>query len=67
MDISHIVETIVTITFEERAGKTVLTILREGFERREDRDGIESGRPSIVGSLERVVASTVAARNGGMP
>lgn len=67
MDISHTVETIVTITFEERAGKTVLTIRREGFERREDRDGIESGWPSIVGSLERVVAPTVAARSGGMP
>ena len=67
MDISHTVETIVTITFEERAGKTVLTILREGFERREDRDGIESGRPSIVGSLERVGASTGAARHGGRP
>jgi uncharacterized protein YndB with AHSA1/START domain len=56
-DEGHTVETTVTITFEENAGKTLMTIRQAGFERREDRDGIEGGWPSILDALERVVAA----------
>ena len=45
----------VSITFEERDRKTLLTIVQTGFERAEDRDGIEGGWPSILCALERVV------------
>lgn len=47
----------VTVTFEERDGKTLLTIVETGFERKEDRDGsVEDGWPRILDALERVVA-----------
>jgi uncharacterized protein YndB with AHSA1/START domain len=46
----------VTVTFEKRDGKTLLTIVQIGFESKEDRDGVERGWPSILDALERVVA-----------
>ena len=46
----------VTVTFEERDGKTLLTIVQTGFERKDDRDGVEGGWPIILDALERVVA-----------
>jgi len=48
----------VTVTFEERDGKTLLTIVETGFERKEDRDGVEveGGWSIILDALERVVA-----------
>ena len=49
-------DTVVTVTFEDRDGKTLLTILQTGFESREDRDMIQGGWPSILDALERVVA-----------
>jgi uncharacterized protein YndB with AHSA1/START domain len=33
----------VTVTLEERDGKTLLTIVQTGFDRKEDRDGAEGG------------------------
>ena len=57
VDDGHTVRTRVTITLEERDGKTLLTLRQTGFERREDRDGIEGGWPSIFDALERVVAA----------
>jgi uncharacterized protein YndB with AHSA1/START domain len=48
------------VTFEERAGKTLVTVVQTGFELREDRDDIEGGWPSIVDALERVAAERVA-------
>lgn len=57
VDDGHTVETTVTVTFEDRGGKTLLTIVQTGFARREDRDGIEGGWPSIIDALERVVAA----------
>jgi Activator of Hsp90 ATPase homolog 1-like protein len=45
----------VTVSFEERGGSTFLTIVQTDFERREDRDGIERGCPSILDALERIV------------
>jgi uncharacterized protein YndB with AHSA1/START domain len=51
------VETTVTVTFEAREGKTLLTIQQTGFERAQDRDDIQGGWPSILDALERVVAA----------
>jgi uncharacterized protein YndB with AHSA1/START domain len=51
-------DTTVTVTFEDRDGKTLLTILQTGFERREQRDMIQGGWPSIIDALERVVGAT---------
>jgi uncharacterized protein YndB with AHSA1/START domain len=56
VDDGHVVKTQVVITFEEREGKTFLTLVQTGFDRDEDRDGIEGGWPSILDALERVVA-----------
>lgn len=53
-------DTKVTVTFEDRAGSTLLTIVQTGFERPEDRDLIERGWPSIVEALARVVTSNGA-------
>jgi uncharacterized protein YndB with AHSA1/START domain len=52
--------TTVTITLEARDGKTSFTIHQTGFERQQDRDDIQSGWPSILDALERVVAARVA-------
>ena len=47
----------VTVTFEDRDGKTLLTIVQTGFENENDRDGaVEDGWPRILDALERVVA-----------
>jgi uncharacterized protein YndB with AHSA1/START domain len=51
-------DTRVTVTFEDRDGKTLLTILQTGFENREERDMIQGGWPSIIDALERVVGAT---------
>jgi uncharacterized protein YndB with AHSA1/START domain len=49
-------DTKVTVTFEEQDGKTLLTIVQTRFEKREERDMIEDGWPSILDALESVVA-----------
>ena len=47
----------VTVTFEERDGKTLLTIVQTGYKRKDDRDrAVEGGWPIILDALERVVA-----------
>jgi uncharacterized protein YndB with AHSA1/START domain len=51
-----------TITFEERDGKTLLTIVQSGFESEADRDAFMSGTPDFIDALERVVASRMAER-----
>jgi uncharacterized protein YndB with AHSA1/START domain len=48
------------VTFEERDGKTLLTIVQTGFENQDDRDGVEGGWGTILDALERVVAERVA-------
>ena len=48
-------ETDVTVTFEERDRKTLLTIVQTGFPTKEQRDMIEGGWSSILDALERVV------------
>ncbi len=60
VDDGHTITTMVTITFEERDGKTLLTLRQTGFEREQDRDGIEGGWPSILDALERVAAAKLA-------
>jgi uncharacterized protein YndB with AHSA1/START domain len=49
-------DTTVTVTFEDRDGKTLLTIVQTGFEQQEKRDMIRGGWPSILDALERLVA-----------
>jgi uncharacterized protein YndB with AHSA1/START domain len=61
------IDTTVTVAFEDRGGRTLLTIVQTGFERREDRDGIEGGSPSILDALERVVAGRIANRARSEP
>ncbi len=54
------VHTTVTVTFENRDAKTLLTIVQTGFERQQDRDVIEGGWPSILDALERLVAERLS-------
>jgi uncharacterized protein YndB with AHSA1/START domain len=53
----RIVETEMTITFEDRDGKTLLTMLQTGFEREEDRDGFLGGWPTYLDTLKGVVTA----------
>lgn len=50
-------DTRVTVTFEERDGRTLLTILQTGFENEEERDMIQNGWPTILGRLNNLVGS----------
>ena len=52
--------TSVVVTFEERDGKTLLTIVQTGFDDREDRDGVRTGWGSILDALEQVVTERLA-------
>jgi uncharacterized protein YndB with AHSA1/START domain len=56
-DDGRVIRTEVMVTFEEAGDKTRMTIRQSGFDREEDRDGIEEGCPSILDALERVIAS----------
>jgi uncharacterized protein YndB with AHSA1/START domain len=46
----------VIYTFEEKDGKTLLTIAQSGFETEADRDAYMEGTPGFIDSLQRVVA-----------
>jgi uncharacterized protein YndB with AHSA1/START domain len=50
------VETRVTVTFEERDGKTLLTLLDTGFPTEEQRDEFERGWPDFLDAYERSLA-----------
>ena len=50
-------DTRVAVTFEERDGKTLLTILQTGFENMEERDMIQNGWPAILERLDKHVGS----------
>jgi uncharacterized protein YndB with AHSA1/START domain len=53
--------TSIVVTFEERDGKTLLTIVQSGFEERVDRDNAkDDGWGKILDALERVVADRTA-------
>jgi uncharacterized protein YndB with AHSA1/START domain len=47
------VETRVTVTFEERDGKTLLTLLDAGYPTEEQRDEFERGWPDFLDAYER--------------
>jgi uncharacterized protein YndB with AHSA1/START domain len=51
---------IVSLTFEERSGQTLLTLVQSGFETEEQRDAYLSGAPGFLDALQRAVASRAA-------
>jgi uncharacterized protein YndB with AHSA1/START domain len=59
------VETEMTITFEERDGKTLLTMVQTGFESEEDRDSFMGGWPTYLDTLKGVVTSSLKTRHDG--
>jgi uncharacterized protein YndB with AHSA1/START domain len=54
-----------TITFEERDGKTLVTIVEDGFETEADRDAFLSGTPGYLDGLQRAVAARVGKEDAG--
>jgi uncharacterized protein YndB with AHSA1/START domain len=54
------IDSTVTYTFEEKDGKTLVTIVQSGFETEADRDAYMEGTPGFIDSLQRVVAARVA-------
>ena len=57
------VDTEMTITFEDRDGKTLLTMVQTGFEREEDRDAFMGGWPTYLETLNGVVATQLKTRH----
>jgi uncharacterized protein YndB with AHSA1/START domain len=57
------IETEMTITFEDRDGKTLLTMVQTGFESAEDRDGFMEGWPEYLDTVGRVVGEELKARH----
>ena len=49
-----------TVTFEERDGKTLVTIQLTDLEREKDRDAFMGGLPGYLEAVERVVANRMA-------
>ena len=49
-----------TVTFEERDGKTLVTIELTDLEREKDRDAFMGGLPGYLEAVERVVANRMA-------
>jgi uncharacterized protein YndB with AHSA1/START domain len=49
------IDTEVTITFEDRDGGTLFTMVETGFEREEDRDAFMEGWPDFLDTLGRVL------------
>jgi hypothetical protein len=52
-----------TITFERRDGKTLLTMVQTGFDRAEDRDAFQSGWPAYLDSLQSIAGRQIKARH----
>jgi uncharacterized protein YndB with AHSA1/START domain len=59
------VDSTVTYTFEEKDGKTLLTIVQSGIETEADRDAYLEGTPGFIDSLQRAVAARMAHREQG--
>lgn len=57
------IETQLTITFEDRDGKTLLTMVQTGFESAQDRDDFLGGWPAYLDSLRGVVDDGSKARH----
>jgi uncharacterized protein YndB with AHSA1/START domain len=51
------VTTRVTVTFEERAGKTLLTLFDEGYPTEDVRDSFEQGWPDFLDAYEHTVTA----------
>ena len=51
------VDTHVTVTFEERDGKTLLTVLDVGYPTEDLRDSFEQGWPDFLDAYERTLAA----------
>jgi uncharacterized protein YndB with AHSA1/START domain len=56
------VDSTVAYTFEDRDGKTLLTIVQSGFETEADRDAYLEGTPGFIDSLQRAVAARMGSR-----
>jgi uncharacterized protein YndB with AHSA1/START domain len=56
-------ETEMTITFEDRDGKTLVTFVQGPFERVEDRDGFTEGWREMLATLDRVTREGLKARH----
>jgi uncharacterized protein YndB with AHSA1/START domain len=56
-------ETEMTITFEDRDGKTLVTFMQGPFERVEDRDGFTEGWREMLATLDRVAHDALKARH----
>lgn len=56
-------ETDVTLTFEARDGKTLVTFIETGFERVEDRDGFGEGWRELLEALDRISREGLKARH----
>jgi uncharacterized protein YndB with AHSA1/START domain len=59
------VETDMTITFEARDRKTLVTMVQTGFEREQDRDDFGSGWPAYLDTLGRVSTARLQPAVGG--
>lgn len=59
------VDSSVTYTFDEKDGKTLLTIVQSGFETEADRDAYMGGTPGFIDSLQRAVAARMGAQGSG--
>lgn len=59
------VTTEVTITFEDRDGMTLFTMVQTGFEDAATRDDFQSGWPAYLETLRGVVADGLKARHDG--
>jgi uncharacterized protein YndB with AHSA1/START domain len=57
------VDTEMTITFEDRDGKTLLTMVQTGFESEQDRDDFMGGWPTYLDTLKGVVATQLKTRH----
>jgi uncharacterized protein YndB with AHSA1/START domain len=57
------VDTEMTITFEDRDGKTLLTMVQTGFETEEDRDAFMGGWPTYLETLKGVVTTQLKTRH----
>jgi uncharacterized protein YndB with AHSA1/START domain len=62
-DWQRTIETEMTITFEDRDGKTLLTMVQTGFESAEDRDDFLEGWPEYLDTLRGVVGEQLKARH----
>ncbi len=64
-DWARTVDTELTMTFENRDGGTLLTMVQAGFEREEDRDAFLGGWSAYLDALQAVAASRIGVEGLG--